>query len=156
MSGLDIPVLKRSGHGGSISDLSGAPRIAVVFERSGAGAAALREAGEMAATARQLTVVTLAPQARSLRRGGGEGPFNIAVRREAAVELDEAREQLGTLADRASFELLVGCPRPPLAEWVQHNEIAIILLPHRRMTLGGNPFAKILRQRTSAEVRIVK
>ncbi len=104
MAGLDIPVLNRSGHGDSSSDASGAQRIAVVFERSRAGAAALREAGEMAAVARKLTVVTLAPQARSLRRGGGEGPFNIAVQREAAVELDEARQQLGTLADRAAFE----------------------------------------------------
>jgi hypothetical protein len=53
----------------------GAPgRVAVVFERSKAGTAALREAAELANAGRELWVVTLAPHARPARwgRAGGE------------------------------------------------------------------------------------
>jgi hypothetical protein len=132
--------------------------VAVVFERGNAGAAALREAAELASAGHELSVVTLAPQARPAKwgRAGGEGPYNVAVRQEAELDLQQAREVLGSLADRAAFKLLAGCPRPPLASWVLQHRFALVLLPHRRMTVGGHPFARSLRKETSAEVRLVR
>jgi hypothetical protein len=136
----------------------GAGRAAVVFERTPTGAAALREAAELANTGYELTVVTLAPQARPQRwgRAGGEGPYNIAVKQEAELELGEAREVLGSVAERATFKVLSGSPQPPLASWVAENGFALVLLPHHRWTPGGNFFAKSLRKGTSAEVRLVR
>ena len=129
-----------------------------MFERSDAGAAALREAAELASTGRELTVLTLAPQARPARwgRAGGEGPYNVAIREEAAIELREARDILGSIASRAAFKVLAGCPQPPLASWVSEHEVGLILLPYYRLTPGGNPFARRLLKETSAEVRLVR
>jgi len=141
-----------SGSGG------GAGRAAVVFERTPTGTAALREAAELANAGYELTVVTLAPQARPARwgRAGGEGPYNVAVREEAELELAEAREVLGTVAERAAFKMLAGCPQPKLATWVAESGFAVVLLPHHKLTPGGNFFAKSLRKSTSAEVRLVR
>lgn len=135
-----------------------AGRVAVVFERGRAGTAALREAAELANAGRELSVVTLAPEARapSWGRAGGTGPYNIAVREEAELELDEAREILGSVAGRATFNVLAGCPQPPLAAWVARHGFAVVLLTRHRLTPGGNPFARSLRRETSAEVRLVK
>jgi Universal stress protein family len=158
MSGLGTTRAEGSVHGGSGFG-GGAPgRVAVVFERSEAGTAALREAAELANAGRELSVVTLAPQARPARwgRAGGEGPYNIAVREEAELELQEARDILGSVAGRATFKLLAGCPQPPLASWVAQHGFGLVLLPHRRLTPGGNPFARSLRKNTSAEVRLVR
>jgi hypothetical protein len=156
MPGLRTIPAEGSTHGGSGSGAAG--RVAVVFERSNAGAAALREAAELANAGRELSVVTLAPQARPARwgRAGGEGPYNIAVRQEAQLELREARDILGSVADRATFDVLAGCPQPPLASWVAQHGFGLVLLPHQRLTLGGNPFAKSLMKETSAEVRLVR
>src|SRR5450432_58709 len=85
---------------------AGAPaRVAVVFEQSTAGEAALREGAELASAGRLLAVVTLAPQARPARwgRAGGEGPYNVAVREEAEKDLKQAHELLGSVAERATF-----------------------------------------------------
>jgi hypothetical protein len=133
-------------------------RVAAVFERSDAGAAALREAAELANAGWELSVVTLAPQARppSWGRAGGTGPYNIAIQQEAELELREAREVLGSVASRATFTALAGCPQPPLASWVAEHGIGLVLLPHHRLTLGGNLFARSLRKQTSAEVRLVR
>ena len=136
----------------------GAPRVAVVFERSDAGAAALREAAELANAGHELSVVTLAPQARvpPCGRAGGTGPYNLAIRQEAQLELREARALLGSVAGRATFNVLAGCPQPPLASWVAQHRVVLVLLPRRRLTLGGNVFARSLRKQTSAEVRLVR
>jgi hypothetical protein len=133
-------------------------RVAVVFERCDTGIAALREAAELASAGRELTVLTLAPQAKPARwgRAGGEGPYNVAVRDEARLELEEAREILGSLADRAAFKLLAGYPQPPLASWVTEQRVKLVLLPHHRFTPGGNLFARSLRKKTSAEIRLVR
>lgn len=133
-------------------------RVAVIFERSDAGAAVLREAAELASAGHVLSIVTLAPQARPAMwgRAGGEGPYNIAVREEAKLELQEARDILGSVAGRATFQVLAGCPQPPLASWVAHHGFELVLLPRRRLTPGGNPFARRLRKETSAEVRLVR
>lgn len=136
----------------------GAPaRVAVVFERGKAGRAALREAAELANAGRELSVVALAPQALAARwgRAGGEGPYNIAMREESQLEISEAREILGSVASRATFEVLAGYPQPPLASWVSKNGFVLVLLPRRRFTLGGHPLAKSVAKETSAEVRLV-
>lgn len=161
MPGLGTSPVKGSTHGGPGAGGAGAGaggRVAVVFERSPAGTAALREAAELANAGRELSVVTLAPQARPARwgRAGGEGPYNVAVREEAQLELREAREILGSVAGRATFDVLAGCPQPPLASWVAQHGFGIVLLPHHRLTPGGHFFAKSLRKETSAEVRLVR
>ncbi len=131
--------------------------VAVVFERGKAGAAALREAAELASAGCELSVVTLAPQARPpiWGRATGTGPFNSAIREEAELELREAREILGSVASRAVFTVLAGCPQPPLAAWVAEHSFELVLLPRQRLTLGSNPFARILRKETSTAVQLV-
>jgi hypothetical protein len=132
--------------------------VLAVFEPGRAGEATLREAAELAESGSELSVVTLAPQARPCRccSKGGTGPYNIAVRDEAEIELRQARDFLGTTAGRASFTVLVGQPSPPLAAWAAAQAFDLILLPSRRFTRGGNPFAKGLRRATSAEVRLLR
>jgi Universal stress protein family len=156
MPGLGTTPVEGSVHGGAGSGAAG--RVAVVFERSDAGTAALREAAELANAGRELSVVTLAPQARppSWGRAGGTGPYNIAIREEAELELREARDILGSVASRATFKVLAGCPQPRLASWVAQHGFGLVLLPHRRLTPGGNPFARSLRKETSAEVRLIR
>jgi len=155
MARLGATLVEGPVHGGAGA---GAGRVAVVFERSGAGTAALREAAELANAGRELSVVTLAPQARPPRwgRAGGEGPYNIAIREEAELELEEARDILGSVASRATFKVLAGCPQPPLASWVAQHGFGLVLLPHQRLTRGGNLFARSLRTETAAEVRLVR
>ncbi len=156
MPALCIDLEEGSIHGGPEA---GAPaRAAVVFERSPAGEAALREGAELANGGRLLAVVALAPQARPARwvRSGGEGPYNAAIRDEAKLDLRFARELLGSVAGRATFILLAGCPQPPLAEWVAEHGMGIVLLPRHRFSRGGNLFARSLRRETSAEVRLVR
>jgi hypothetical protein len=130
----------------------------VIFERGSAGMSALREAAELANAGCELSVVTLAPQARppSWGRAGGTGPYNVAVAEEAELELQEARDILGSVASRATFAVLAGCPQPPLASWVAQHEFGLVLLPYQRLTLGGNPFARRLRNETAAEVQLVR
>lgn len=156
MPGLGADLLEGSVSG---DPTPGRPaRVAVVFERSDQGAAALREAAELANAGRELSVVTLAPQARAplWGRAGGTGPYNVAMREEAELELREAREILGSVAGRATFDVLAGCPQPPLASWVAQHRFGLVLLPHHRLTPGGNFFARSLRKETSAEVRLVR
>lgn len=156
MPGLGIDLAEGSRPGGAHAGPPG--RVAVVFECSPAGEAALREGAELASAGRLLAVVTLAPQARPARwgRAGGEGPYNVAVREEAEKDLKQARELLGSVAERATFNMLAGCPQPRLAAWVAQHEFGIVLLPRHRMTPGGNFFVKSLRKETAAEIRLVR
>jgi hypothetical protein len=156
MPGLGPALVEDSVPGGATS--GGPGRVAVVFERSDAGAATLREGAELANAGRELSVVTLAPQARAplWGRAGGTGPYNIAIKEEAELELREARDILGSVASRATFDVLVGSPQPPLASWVAEHGFGLVLLPHHRLTPGGNPFVRSLRKETSAEVRLVR
>jgi len=133
-------------------------RVLAVFEPGHAGEATLREAAELAESGSELSVVTLAPQARPCGCccKGGTGPYNIAVRDEAEIELRQARDFLGSTARRARFRVLVGQPSPPLARWAAEQAFDLILLPSRRFTRGGNTFARGLRRATSAEVRLLK
>ncbi len=133
-------------------------RVLVVFQRGRGGAAALREAGELAAAGAELTVVTLAPQAKPLKccGGGGAGPYNCAVREEAHDELREARSLLGSLAARTTFTTLFGIPAPPLAQWSAEHAFDVILLPAQRLARGGGALARELRRGTRAEVGPVR
>ena len=141
------------------ADLGPGPptKVAVVFERGRAGVAVLGEAAELANSGRELSVITLAPQVLAARwgRAGGEGPYNIAMREESEIELQEAREILGSVASRASFQVLAGRPQPPLASWVSQHGCALVLLPRRRFTFGGHPLAKSVKKETSAELRLI-
>jgi hypothetical protein len=132
-------------------------RVLAVFEPGDAGEATLREAGELAEAGSELSVVTLAPQARPSRccGKGGTGPYNIAVREEAEIELCQARAILGAAATSASFTVLVGHPTPPLAALAEENAFDLILLPSHPLRRGGNRYAKAMRRATSAEVRLV-
>jgi hypothetical protein len=156
MSGLDATLARDridSGRG------AGPPvRVLVVFEPCRTGEAALREAADLTEARGVLSVVTLAPQARPLRccGGGGAGPYNRAIRDVAETELREARDILGSAADRAMFTVLAGCPDPPLDAWVAEHAFDLVLLPSHRLTLGGSRLARRLRRRTTAEVRLVR
>jgi hypothetical protein len=132
-------------------------RVLAVFDPGRAGEALLRQAAELAEAGSQLSVVTLAPQERpSLCCGkGGTGPYNIAVREEAKIELRRARDILGAAATRASFMVLVGHPTPPLAALAEDDAFDLILLPSHPFTRGGNRYARAMRRATSAEVRLV-
>ena len=136
-----------------------AARVLVVFESTRGGTAALRAGAELAGAGSELSVVTLAPQAKPLRccgGGGGAGPYNCAVRAQADEELNEARKLLESEVNRSTFTVLVGHPDPPLAAWVSEHEFDIVLLGSRRLTRGGGRLARVLRRETAAEVRLVR
>jgi hypothetical protein len=133
-------------------------RVLVLYERCHNAMAALREAVELTSTGGELAVVTLAPQARPSRccRGGQAGPYNCAVREEAALELREAREILGPAAERAAFKVLIERRDAALTAWVAEQGFDVVLVPARRLTLGGNRAARKLRSSSAAEVRVVR
>jgi hypothetical protein len=143
---------------GALSGDGAAGGIAAVFERGAAGAAVLREAAELANAGHDVSVLTLAPQARPPRwgRASGTGPYNVAIQEEAATELQEAQEILGSVAGLANFEVLTGSPQPPLASWVAGRGGGVLVFPSPPLAQRGNLFAKRLRNNTSAEVRLVK
>jgi nucleotide-binding universal stress UspA family protein len=134
-----------------------AARVLVVFDSTRAGAAALRAGAELAGAGSELSVVTLAPQAKPLRccGGGGAGPYNCAVRAQADEDLKEARKLLESELKRSAFTVLVGHPDPPLAAWVSEHGFDVVLLPSRRLTRSGGRLARDLRRETAAEVRLV-
>lgn len=136
----------------------GSVPVLVVFEHGRSGEAALRAAAERAEAGDELSVVTLAPQAKPSRccGGGGAGPYNCAVRDAAAAELAEARELLGALAGRATFRALVGQPEPPLLAWIAEHEFHTVFLPGRPFAFRGGRQARSVRRATAAEVRLVR
>jgi len=158
MCGLDTSLERDRNDDRRSGAADGAKRVLVVFERGAGGMAALREAAELAEAGGEVSVVTLAPQAKPLRccGGGGAGPYNHAVRCEAEDELRVAREALGSAAGRTTFTVLAGCPDPPLTAWVAEHEFDLVILPRRRLARGGSPLARGLRQATAAEIRLVR
>ena len=132
-------------------------RILVLFESTPAGVAALREAERMRDANTHLTVVTLAPQSpqpRCCARGPSVEVVNCVVREEAATDLHEARGILGDAA-HTTFETLVGTRDPPLHAWAAEQTFDLIVLPIRRLSLGGHPLARRLRRATATEIRLV-
>jgi hypothetical protein len=83
--------------------------------------------------------------------------YNCAVRETAEAELRRAREELGPIAERASFKVLVQGKDPPLAAWIAAGDFDLVLLPARRRPLrrSKHPAAEPLRRSTSAEVRVI-
>lgn len=156
---MSVVAAPRRGRAEGDRDGSGHPagRVLVVFESGRSGAAALRAGAELAEAGRELSVVTLAPQAQPLRccGGGGAGPYNCAVRAQADEELGEARDLLGARLKPAMLTVLVGHPDPPLVAWVGEHAFDIVLLPSRRLALRGGRLARCLRRATAAEVRLV-
>jgi hypothetical protein len=134
-----------------------AKRVLVVYGEGRAAESALREGAELAAAGAELTVVTLAPQAKPLKccKGNGSGPYNCAVKDAADDELHAAYELLGSLAERASFTKLVGTPWPPLAAWTAERAFAVAIVPRERFARGGGRVARELRRGTEAEIRVV-
>jgi hypothetical protein len=133
-------------------------RVLVLYESTPSGAAALREAAALTQAGKPLAVVTLAPQSvasRCCARGPGVEIVNCVVRDVAEDELSEAREILGETAERATFKSLVGTRDPPFAKWAAANAFDLIVLPSRRLSIGGHPLARRLRRTTTAEVRLV-
>ena len=132
-------------------------RVLVLYERCRTATAALREAAELAGPDGAVAVVTLAPQARRAGciRCGAVGPYNRAIREEAQLELREAREILGSAAERATFKVLIERRDPSLLTWVAERGFDLVLVPARRLTLGGNPSARKLRRMSGAEIRVV-
>jgi hypothetical protein len=133
-------------------------RILVVFEPGRAGKAALVRARSLAEQGHStVTVVSVVPQAPiATRCGCAPVDYNAAVRDAAADELKRAREQLPTIAERASFKLLIDGTDPALEAWTAAAGFDLVLLPARRRPLRapGHPAAAALR-RAGAEVEVV-
>ena len=134
-------------------------RVLVLFESTPSGAAAVRAAAELTGADTHLAVVTLAPQsvrARCCARGPSVEVVNCVVREEAENDLREAQELLGDAAERATFKSLVGTRDPPIGTWAAAHAFDLIVLPWRRLSIGGHPLARKLRRKTTAEVRLVR
>lgn len=132
-------------------------RIMVLFEPGLAGTAALDLARQLAASDHStVTVVSVVPQAAASRCAYSPTDFNATVRDAAADELKQARAQLGEIADRAAFVLLIEGTDPPLHEFVAAAGFELVLLPARRRPLRSakHPAAAALSG-TGAEVQIV-
>ena len=131
-------------------------RVLVVYREGRGGEAALREGAELAAAGAELSVVTLAPQAKPLKccKGGGAGPYNCAVRAVAHDELRQARELLGSLP-RVRATTLKGTPSRRLAEWSAVQQFDVVIVDRARFARGGGRLARQLRAATTADVRLV-
>ena len=134
-------------------------RVLVLCEHGRAGAAAIDFARELARHDHvTVTVVGVAPQAPSGSRCGNSATeFNDAVADSVVQDLEQAREQLGPAADRASFRLLVEGAPPSLAQFAAEGRFDLVLLPaHRRpLRAAYHPQAKRLGQLPGADIRIV-
>jgi hypothetical protein len=130
--------------------------VLVHYEPCASGRRALAEALALTDDAGCLTIVTLAPQAgpRCCSRGG-DAEYNCAVRDEARLELREARELLGSAAERADFQMLVERRDAPFAEWAAQRDFDVVLLAAHRLTREGNSHARRLRRATAAQVRVI-
>jgi hypothetical protein len=134
-------------------------RVAVLYEPGRTGAAALDLARRLVGPAGLgLTVLSVAPQDTRICCGAGSAmDYNRAMCETAEAELREARKELGPMAERASFKVLVQDKDPPLAAWIAAGGFDVVLLPARRRPLRRvkHPAAEPLRRATSAEVRII-
>ena len=136
-----------------------AERVLVLCEHSRAGTAAIEFARELAENEHvSVTVVGVAPQAPSGSRCGNSATeFNDAVADSVVQDLERARAQLGPVAERACFRLLVEGVPPSLSQLATDGGFDLVLLPaHRRpMRAAYHPEAKRLEQVPGAEIRIV-
>ena len=141
----------------AVTPLGLGPRVAVLFEPTANGAAALREGTDLAGADGSVTVVALAPQSLPSRCcGPSVEVLNCAVRDAAQHDLVQARSILGAAADRATFRCLVRHVDPPLPVWLAGEGFDVVVLPARRMSRRGHPLARRLQRATDAEIRIVR
>jgi nucleotide-binding universal stress UspA family protein len=133
-------------------------RVLVLCEHSRAGAAVIdlaRRLAELEDAA--VTVVAVAPQAPSGPRCGNSATqYNEAVADSVVRDLEQARERLGRVAERASFRLLIEGAEPSLTHFAADGGFDLVLLPaHRRpLRAAYHPEAKRLGI-AGAEIRIV-
>jgi hypothetical protein len=139
--------------------MTSAERVLVLCEHGRAGAAAIDLAGHLAELDNAvLTVVAVAPQAPSGPRCGNSAvEYNRAVTDSVAQDLDEARERLGSAAERAEFLLLIDGADQTLEQLARSGGFDLVLLPARRRPLraAGHPDASRLGRIAGAEIRIV-
>jgi hypothetical protein len=138
-----------------------AQRVLALYE-PGPGGAALELARNLAEhDTAKLTVINVAPQ--STTKGGqccgmtSLREYNEVIRDAKAKELREARGRLGSIADGATFKMLIEGSDPPLAEWIGAHDFELVLLPARRRLFGRatHPEAARLEASITAEVRVV-
>lgn len=135
--------------------------IVVVSEPGRSGAAALRQATNLAATSScELTVVATAPQTTtSCRHCGGVSPhvYNQAVRDDIAEDLHRATMTAGLDTHHINVKLLIEGTDPPLADWIAQKQFDLVLLPARRTGLRfrSHPTAQMLRGLTSADIQVI-
>lgn len=138
---------------------TGCGHVLVLFEPGRAGAAAVDLARELAERDHgTVTVVAVVPRSPSGSRCGNSATeFNEVVRESVVRDLDQAREQLSEIGERATFELLVEGAGSRLEELVTSAGVDIVLLPSRRRPLRSakHPAAAALERNTAAEVRTV-
>jgi nucleotide-binding universal stress UspA family protein len=133
-------------------------RVLVLFEPGRGGLAALDEACELALNWRAaLTVVGVAPQARSGQCTGPAAGYNDAVADTVVMELEQARKRLGEFGVDASYRLLIERTSPSLDEFAANGGFDLVLLPARRRPFraAGHPAAKQLSGACVAEVRVI-
>jgi nucleotide-binding universal stress UspA family protein len=134
--------------------------VLVLYEHSRAGIAAIELARELAEREHSnLTVVGVAPRAPSGPRCGNSAvEYNEAVADSVARDLDEAKERLGRVAERAAFVLLVDGADQTLEQLARSGGFGLVLLPaHRRpFRKPGHPAASELSGVAGAEIRIVE
>jgi hypothetical protein len=132
-------------------------RVLVLYEPGPRGIAALHQAAELGGPDTQLTVVALAPQSEQPRccaRGPSVEVVNCVVRDEVERDLRAARELLAQHGPRVRCRSLVGGQDPPLADWAAGEGFDVIVLPARRLSVAGHPWARRLARATKAELRI--
>ena len=141
------------------SVISGPERVLVLCEQGRAGAAAIDLAREFAEKENaSLTVAAIAPQAPSGPRCGNSAvEYNEAVADSVARDLDQARERLGIVAERAGFVLLIDGADQTLEQLARSGGFDVVLLPARRRPFRkpGHPAAAELSGVAGAQIRIV-
>jgi hypothetical protein len=129
-------------------------RVLVVFESGRGGLAALAQARELAVSWRAaVTVVGVAPSARSGQCTGPAGALNDAIADAVVHDLELARKHLSGVD--ASYRLLVEGDPPSLQEFADGFDL--VLLPGRRRLFRGasHPAAARLSGACAGEVRVV-
>ena len=129
----------------------------MLYERTANGAAALREATDLAGADGSVTVVALAPHSLpSGCCGASVDALNCAVRDAGKEDFGQARTLLGSAAARATFKCLVRYADPPLPAWLADQGFDAVVLPARRLSRHGHPLARRLERVTDAEIRIAR
>lgn len=133
-------------------------RVLVLSESGRGGEAALKRARVLAEYDRaELTVVGVAPQARSGQCTGPAAGYNDAVADAVVMELEHARERLDEFGVDASYRLLIEGTPPSLEQFAADGGFDLVLLPARRRPFRAarHPAAKQLSGACAAEVRVV-